>query len=363
MGSIAGQVNGSHEELKLVLYAKSRRWYVQPYADQPFITIKPDASWSSPTHLGTDYAALLVRPGYVPVAVMDAIPNPGGFVLAVAVTEGTPPVWRRWWFRFILIWLGVAAATAVYRWRIVTVTRQMNLRFEERLAERTRIAQELHDTLLQGLLSMSMHLHVAMDQLPEGSPARATLSRVMELMGPAIEEGRNTIRGLRSSIEHPEELISSLTQIPHEFGDQAVDFRVIVEGSSVPLRNSIRDEVYRIGREALVNALRHSGATKISLRLEYATEQFRMFVEDNGRGFDRSLLSSRHDRHSGLSSMRDRAERIGGKLRLKSRAGIGSEVELRVPAHIAFEAVPSRLPPKWRTIFQHRENQDELTSK
>jgi signal transduction histidine kinase len=363
MGTIAGEVNGPHEGLKLLLYAKSRRWYIQPYADQPFTTIQPDASWSSPTHLGTDYAALLVQPGYVPTPVIDAIPNTGAGVLVVAVTEGTPPVWQRWWFRLLLVWLGVAAIVAFYRWRILTVTRQMNMRFEERLAERTRIAQELHDTLLQGLLSMSMHLHVAMDQLPEDSPARATLSRVMELMGPAIDEGRNTIRGLRSSIEHPDDLISALSQIQHEIGEQAVDFRVVVEGTSVPLRNSIRDEVYRIGREALVNAFRHSGAKKISLRLEYATEQFGIFVEDNGRGFDRSLVSSRHDRHSGLLGMRERAEKIGGKLRLMSRAGIGTQVELCVPAQIAFEASRSKLPPKWRTIFRHRENQEELTPK
>jgi len=295
--------------------------------------------------------------------MMDAIPNSGESVIAVAVTEGTPPVWRRWWFRLLLVWLGVAAVIALYRWRIVTVTRQINLRFEERLAERTRIAHELHDTLLQGLLSMSMHLHVAMDQLPEDSPARATLSRVMELMGPAIEEGRNTIRGLRSSIEHPDDLVSSLTQIPYEFGNQAVNFRVVVEGSSVPLRNSIRDEVYRIGREALVNAFRHSGATKITLRLEYATEQFRMFVEDDGCGIGPSALSAGRDGHCGLSGMQERAERIGGRLKLMSRAGIGTEVELRVRGHIAFELAPSKLAPKWLTTFQNRHRQNELTPK
>jgi two-component sensor histidine kinase len=363
MGTISGEVNGPHQGLKLVLYARSGRWYVQPYADEPFTTINPDSTWSSPTHLGTDYAALLVQPGYVPAGVIDAIPGSGGSVVAIAVTEGTPAVWRRWWFRLLLVWLGVAAVIALYRWRIVTVTRQMNLRFEERLAERTRIAQELHDTLLQGLLSMSMHLHVAMDQLPEDSAARATLSRVMELMGPAIEEGRNTIRGLRSSIEHPDDLISSLTQIPHEFGDQAVDFRVVVEGSSVPLRNSVRDEVYRIGREALVNAFRHSGATKITLRLEYATEQFRMLVEDNGCGIRPSVLSSGRDGHCGLSGMQKQAERIGGKLRLMSRAGFGTEIELRVRGQIAFELTPSKLASKWLTTFQNRQSQNELTPK
>src|SRR5215470_544684 len=258
MGYVAGRVNGPHEGLKVVLYAKSGRWYVQPYADQSFTTIKPDASWSSPTHLGTDYAALLVQSDYVPPSVIDSLPGVGGPIRAVSATQGTPPVWQRWWFRLLAVLLATSAVVAVYRWKMKEMTRQLNLRFEERLAERTRIAQELHDTLLQGLLSISMQVHVATDQLPQDSAARATLDRVNQLMGQVIDEGRNTIRGLRSSIQDPNDLITSFSQTARELGAVGVNFRMVVEGGPAPLRPAIRDEVYRIGREALINAFRHS---------------------------------------------------------------------------------------------------------
>jgi len=313
---------------------------VQPYADQVFTTIKSDSSWSSPTHLGSDYAALLLGPDYVPPAAIDNLPTVGGGVAAVSITEGTPPLWRRWWFRLFAVLLAMSALVAFYRWRMQEMARQLNVRFEERLAERTRIAQELHDTLLQGLLSISMQVHVAVDQLPDDSPARLTLNRVKELMGQVIAEGRNTIRGLRSSVHNPNDLATSFSQIPLELGENSAHFRLVVEGAAVPLRLAIRDEVYRIGREALMNAFRHSRATKINLHFEYATDQLRILVEDNGRGIDSQTLNSGRDGHWGLSGMRERAERIGARLTLMSRVGTGTEVELRVPAHIAFESPP-----------------------
>src|SRR5262245_17288234 len=185
-----------------------------------------------------------------------------------------------------------------------------------------------------------MQVHVAVDQLPDDSPARLTLNRVKELMGQVIAEGRNTIRGLRSSVHNPNDLATSFSQIPLELGENSAHFRLVVEGAAVPLRLAIRDEVYRIGREALMNAFRHSRATKINLHFEYATDQLRILVEDNGRGIESQTLNSGRDGHWGLSGMRERAERIGARLTLMSRVGTGTEVELRVPAHIAFESPP-----------------------
>ena len=119
----------------------------------------------------------------------------------------------------------------LYRLRVRQVARQLNVRFEERLAERTRIAQELHDTLLQGFVSASMQLHVAVERLPEDSPARSSFSRVTDLMGRVIEEGRNAVRGLRSSDGTPHDLEQAFSGIQQEFlVEPAVAFRVIVEG-------------------------------------------------------------------------------------------------------------------------------------
>jgi len=256
--------------------------------------------------------------------------------------EIEPALWQTWWFRLACVLVAGLAILIAYRLRLRRLTQLLNVRFEERLAERTRIAQELHDTLLQSLLSVSMQVHVAVDQLPEDSPAQKTMSRVLELMGPVIEEGRNTIRGLRSSIEDAEDLTKSLTQIPLEVGQQAAEFRVVVLGTPLPLRPAVRDDVYRIGREALVNAFRHSGADDIVLEIEYAPDYLYLSVQDNGRGIDAKILGSGYDSH-GLAVMRERAKRIGGRLRVLSRNGDGTIVEFRLTADIAWG--PRRKPP------------------
>src|SRR6185295_8788948 len=102
-----------------------------------------------------------------------------------------PMFWQTGWFRLSMVVMGAIVGFAIYRLRVMQVARQLNVRFEERLAERTRIAQELHDTLLQGFLSASMQLHVAADRLPTDSPAKPPLKKVQDLMTRVIEEGRN----------------------------------------------------------------------------------------------------------------------------------------------------------------------------
>ena len=363
MGSIAGRINGPLQGFRVVLYARSGRWYVQPYADQPFTAIRSDSTWSSPTHLGSHYAALLVQPDYVPPAVMDNLPGVGAGIAAVSVTEGTPPLWQRGWFRLLTVLLATSAILAIYWWRMRVVARRLNLRFEERLAERTRIAQELHDTLLQDLLSISMQLHVAMDQLPDDSPARKTLNRAMQLMGPVIEDGQNTIRGLRSSIQNPDDLISSFLQIPRELNVEGINFHALVEGAPMPLRPTIRDEVYRIGREALTNAFRHSGANNIELQLEYTANHLRILVADDGCGISSQALEFGRDGREGLLGMRERAAKIDGKLRVMSRLGGGTEVELRVPGRLALESASSRASFSLLTNFDAQQKDNEPARK
>jgi ligand-binding sensor domain-containing protein/signal transduction histidine kinase len=297
-----------------------------------------DHGWSEPvTNLEATYANLGARSYRFRVMASNGNGLWNGSEAEIGF-EVEPTLWQTWWFRLACVLCAGLAALLVYRVRMHQLTQLLNVRFEERLAERTRIAQELHDNFLQGLLSVSMQLHVAMDQLPDDSPARTTMNRVLELMGPVVDEGRNTIRGLRSSIENADDLTSSLSRIPQELGKLEVDFRVVVEGVPLPLRPAVRDEVYCIGREALMNAFRHSGASNIGLHLEYAPSQLRILVLDDGRGIDPQVLSSSRNGHWGLSGMQERAENIGGRVKVLSRAGGGTEVELRVPRDIAFES-------------------------
>jgi signal transduction histidine kinase len=181
--------------------------------------------------------------------------------------------------------------------------------------------------------------------VPEDSPAKLLLSRVLELMGNVIEEGRNAVRGLRSSDSAPIDLEQAFSRIREELAvSESIDFRVIVEGRPRPLHPILRDEIYRIGREALVNAFRHSGASNIEVELEYAPKQLRVLVRDNGRGIDAQVLRSGRDGHWGLRGMRERAERIGARLSVWSSATAGTEVELSVPSQVAFQLQPADRP-------------------
>jgi signal transduction histidine kinase len=221
------------------------------------------------------------------------------------------------------------------------VTDRLRVRFEERLTERTRIAQELHDTLLQGFLSASMQVHVALDSLPGDSQVKPTLTRALQLMRQVIDEGRNAVRGLRASGSMSLDLEQAFSRVPQDvaqrFGQQQPRFRVIVEGQQQPLHPLLRDDVYRIGREALINAFRHARAKHVEIELKYSTSQLRLLIRDDGCGIEPQILKSGRDGHWGLSGMRERAEQIGARLHVYSSAAAGTEVELSVPGHIAFQ--------------------------
>jgi signal transduction histidine kinase len=225
-----------------------------------------------------------------------------------------------------------------------------------RLAERTRIAQELHDTLLQGFFAISMQLHAAVDQLRADTPAKPRFSNVLEAMDRVMEEGRRVVQGLRSNPRAFSSLAQALATVPGDMGfTSAIKFRVLVEGRQREVWSGLSEELYRIGREAIINAYRHSSARHVEVEIEYRASGIRIVVRDDGSGIDPQLLQSGREGHWGLSGMKERAQSIGGKLRIMSRAGAGTEVELFVGARIAFEAPPNELSTEWQTpLFQGR---------
>ena len=336
---IEGRVVGARPGQQVILFAHSGAWYVQPFADNPFTPIQPDAKWRGTTHLGTEYAALLVEPGYRPPPSTDVLPAAGDGVIAVSVVKGAPVFWQRWWFMLVCGLACLSALLAFYNYRLHRLTRQLNLRFEERLAERTRVAQELHDTFLQSVISASMQLSVAVERLPEDLPAKPALAHVLDVLGQVLEEGRNALQRLRSSaVSGPVDLEGAFSRIRHELaGREEVGFRVVLEGRSRPLHPLIRDEVYGLGREAIVNAFRHAQARNIEVVVEYKASALRVVIRDDGNGRDRSGGEG-HGEHL---SMRERAERIGARLKARSRAARGTEIELSVPGKIAFKLQPS----------------------
>jgi signal transduction histidine kinase len=356
---IAGRVSGAQPGQRVVLYAKAAdTWWVQPLAIQPFTEIQSNSKWRNSVHPGTDYAALLVGPDFQPPSRADTLPTAG--VIASAVTPGAPVWWRRWWFPVICLSAAGLIILAIHRLRL----HQTAVRFEERFAERTRVTQELHDTLLQGVIGASMQLQVVLDQLPSDSPAQPGLNHVLRLMGQVVEEGRNTVRGLRSSIRSVHDLEQVISNIGQELNpENQKSFRVIVEGRAAALQPAICNDVYGISREALLNAFRHSRARDIEVELGYARSQLRLLVRDNGCGIDANVLRSRRSGPGGLRTMRQRAERIGGKLKVLSSAAGGTEVELRVPGRLAFESHRSTNGSKWwsRLHGQHERTSDPVS--
>jgi len=247
---------------------------------------------------------------------------------------------------FLLLCIAAAGslAWAGLTWRMRRMRSILRLQFEERLAERTRIAQQLHDTLLQDFVSASMHLHVAVGHMPEDSPDKAGLNRALELVRTVTEEGRRAVIGLRSSTRGPDDLEQAFSRVREELDvRKGIEFRIIGEGQTRPLQAITRDEIYWIGREALVNAFRHSDAKHVEVEVEFAMNGLRVAVRDDGRGMDPQTLRTGREGHWGILGMRERADRIGARLKIWSRAGGGTEVELFVPAAIAFEMRPRRL--------------------
>ena len=202
---------------------------------------------------------------------------------------------------------------------------------------RTRIAQELHDTLLQGFFAMSIQLRDAVDQLPADLESRPRFDNLAKLCDRVLEEGRLAVQALRSPNADLSSLSHAFANVPTELGLPAgVEFRVVVGGRQKALPELLHHEVYRIGREAIVNAYRHSRAQEIETEIEYRPTTLRIAVRDNGCGIDHRRLHREPNRHWGLQGMRERAERIGARLRILSRVALGTEVELCVPGRIAF---------------------------
>lgn len=323
-----------------------------------------DADWQDPqTRRQAFYSDL--SPGNYRFRVVasnnDGVWNDTGATLGFTVL---PAFFQTTWFRLMCFATVAGILWLLYVLRLRHLAAQMQTRLEERLEERERIARDLHDTLLQGFLSASIQLDVANDHLAADSPAKPLVQRVLELMRQVSDEGRDAIRSLRSSHRESDVLEQALSRVGEEFatGETRINFRVIVQGLPRLLHPVIRDEAYNIGREALINAFRHSQASKIEVEVGYAARSLRILVRDNGRGIDNQVLRTGREGHWGLSGMRERAEKIGAKFGVLSRAGIGTEVELSIPGKVAFESDSSSRWSKWFTRFFPRKSEADRPS-
>ncbi len=270
----------------------------------------------------------------------DGVWNEAGTRLAFSIA---PTYYQTRTFKVMCVLAALGVLWLVYLLRVRQIEMRLRLRMEERLIERERIARELHDTLLQGMLSASLQLSLANSQIPPEAPAKSLVEKILQLLRQVIDEGRNAVRDLRSRSAPGDALEQALAQIPRDLAkDDNVEFRLLVDGTPRALRPGIHDEVYRIAREALANAFRHSGASSVEAVIEYSPERFRMVIRDNGCGIDPDVVQSGREGHWGLSGMRERSKKIGAVLKVLSARGSGTEVDLDIPGAAAFEAVAKR---------------------
>ena len=248
-----------------------------------------------------------------------------------------PMFYQTGWFALLVVLAAATMVWALFRIRVRQVAARLQRLHDERLDERLQIAHELHDTLLQGFLSASMQLHVEANTAPPGSPIRSGLERILGLMQRVTDEARDTLRGMRSSSPAQTYLDAAFSSVAREFASASTArFRLNVRGQRRPLQPMLRDEVYRIGREAITNAFRHAEASLVEVEVAYLTDELVVVVRDDGRGIERDVLRVGREGHWGLSGMRQRAQKIGARWSIEPAARCGTEVVLGVPGRIAY---------------------------
>ncbi len=267
-----------------------------------------------------------------------------------------PAYYQTSWFRLSCVAAFLALLWGLYQLRLQQLAREFNAGLEARVNERTRIARELHDSLLQGFQGLMFRLQAVRDLLPgRASEAMQALDTALERGDKAIAEGRDTVSDLREPIMGDSDIGQALTALGKELAPQSGNglvpcVRVLLEGKQRELNPMLRDEIYRIAREALRNAFRHAKAEKIEAEITFGDSEFLLHVRDDGSGIDPAFANQgSRAGHWGLPGMRERAKSFGGKLEVWSEHGAGTEIELSVPAAIAYgKSEPRRRFWLWR---------------
>ena len=266
--------------------------------------------------------------------------NEQGEVLEFSIA---PAYYQTAWFRALCAAGGLGLLWAGYQVRVRQLHHRFEMALEARVSERTRIARELHDTLLQsfhGLLLRFQTVSHLWAERPE--LAKEKLDSAINPAASAITEGRNAVQGLRESTVGTSDIADAINTLGAELaaapGDRpAPAFHVTVEGEPRPLHPILRDDIYKITAEALRNAFRHAEATDVDVEIRYDRQQFRLRVQDDGKGFDEALLPRQAAAgHYGVPGMRERAVLMGGTLTVWSKEGAGTAVELCIPSRSAY---------------------------
>jgi signal transduction histidine kinase/ligand-binding sensor domain-containing protein len=271
----------------------------------------------------------------------DGVWNEAGAFLDFSIL----PAWyQTTWFRALCGTAFLLFLWFIYQLRVRHLQHQFNIGLEAQVNERTRIARELHDTLLQSFQGAVFQFQAARRLLLlKADNAMQVVDDAIQSAEEGIAEGRVAIHDLRPEQAAQRNLAQLLEAAGHELAatqeldEHSPSFRVLVEGEERTLSPMLQDEVYRISREVIRNAFAHAAASLIEVEIRYDQDQLRLRVRDDGRGIDPKVLASGQSGHFGIPGMRERAQRIGAHLGFWSEMGAGAEVELTVPAAMAYQ--------------------------
>ena len=282
---------------------------------------------------------------------------------AVFLITQQPYFYQTTWFVFAAITTGLLLLGGLYRLRLRQATARLNILLEERLAERTRMARDLHDTFLQTIQGSKLVADDALEPSTDPVRMRRAMEQLSVWLGKATQEGRAALNSLRTTTTQTNDLAEALRRVTEDGlipSSMAVTFSVI--GDAREMHPIVRDEIYRIGYEAIRNACNHSGASQLDVELRYAHD-LALRIGDNGIGIDPAVADEGKDGHFGLRGMRERAARIGGKLTIVSSATSGTDIKLVVPGGIIFRKTGSlqqALLTKIRRLFRRKDQTPTL---
>jgi signal transduction histidine kinase/ligand-binding sensor domain-containing protein len=250
-----------------------------------------------------------------------------------------PTFYQTRWFAGLVVLASMALLFALYKIRMRQVAAQVRGRLEARLAERERIARDLHDTLLQGVQGLIWNFQAATHRISAEEPARHLLEESLDRADKLLEQGRDKVKGLRPVAMT--DLAQALAAECEQVGlGHAAKARVSVQGTRRELHPIVREEGFLIAREALSNAFRHARAGNIEAEVTFTDTALHVRVRDDGAGISHSVLDAGGTPgHFGLIGMRERATKLGAHLEVWSRPGAGTEIDLRVPGGVAYRRV------------------------
>jgi signal transduction histidine kinase/ligand-binding sensor domain-containing protein len=317
-----------------------------------------DSEWQN---AGTRRQAFYTRlpPGHYRFHVIacnnDGVWNEVGASLGVSIK---PAFYQTWWFTALILLACLALLWWAIRLRISSIARQLQGRLAERVAERERIARELHDTLLQSLFGLTLRFHTAANRLAPDDPAREALDEALKQSDRVMQEGRERVLNLRGRRVDSTSLADALAETGNQLrAIHPANFQVSVEGGPRPLDEIVQEEILLIGREALTNAFSHSGARKIVVEIAYQPGALHVRVRDDGSGIDEEVLKAGYrSGHWGLPGMRERADKMRGELRVRSSSEGGTLIDLQVPANIVYRAQGPRGLWPWK-LFRRKGTQ------